>query len=553
MKTIALAISLVCLSLLAFATPPLTQVDLLIRNATIYTADKNMSVVEAMVIDKGRIVATGSEKELRAGYQPKKIVDARKQFIYPGFIDAHAHFVAYAMSLQTVDLTGTESWEECLQRIQTYLKSHPAQPGKWIVGHGWDQNDWKNKEFPDNADLNRLFPDNPVVLQRVDGHAVIANQHALKQAGIVAGQKTDGGDIKVENGRLTGVLIDNAATLVERIIPLPTEDEMRTAIAQAQKNCFAKGLTTIDDCGLDIGTVQFLQKLQSAGTLQMRLYVMLSDSKENLDHIESHGAIKTSQINVRSVKVYADGALGSRGACLLQPYSDEPDQQGFLLSRKEHFDSVAAFLKKVKFQMCTHAIGDSANRLILDTYAKHLPPGNDLRWRVEHAQVINENDFHAFGSHSIIPSVQPTHATSDMYWAEQRLGSKRVKGAYAYQQLLKENGWIPLGTDFPVEDIDPFKTFYAAVARKDSKGFPSGGYQVENALTREQALQGMTIWAAKSNFEETEKGSLEPGKFADFIILDRDIMKVPPAEILKTTVLKTYINGEIVFEQTTSK
>lgn len=276
---------------------------------------------------------------------------------------------------------------------------------------------------------------------------------------------------------------------------------------------------------------------------------MLSDEKTNYDYAAKNGMIKTDRLNVRSFKVYGDGALGSRGACLLQPYNDKPGHYGFLLSSPAHFDSVAKWISDNRWQMCTHAIGDSGNRTILNTYARYLEGKNDLRWRIEHAQVVNQNDFNLFGNYSIIPSIQPTHATSDMYWAGDRLGAERVKGAYAYKQLLQQNGWLPLGTDFPVEDISTFKTFYAAVVRKDAKGWPAGGYQVENALSREEALRGMTIWAAKSNFEENEKGSLEKGKFADFVILDADIMKEAPEKLLSAKVLKTFLNGEKVYEK----
>ena len=276
---------------------------------------------------------------------------------------------------------------------------------------------------------------------------------------------------------------------------------------------------------------------------------MMSDNESNLDSIFSRGKIKSSRLNVRSIKVYADGALGSRGACLLAPYSDNPQRTGFLLSKQTHLDEVAAKIFANGFQMCTHAIGDSGNRVVLSIYSKYLKGKNDLRWRIEHAQVVNKNDVGLFGSNSVIPSVQPTHATSDMYWAIDRIGSERLKGAYAYQQLLKQNNWIPLGTDFPVEDINPFKTFYAASIRKDAKGFPAHGFQIENALTRKEALKGMTIWAAKANFEESEKGSLEKGKLADFIILDTDLLTADPLKILKTIVLKTYLNGELVYEK----
>ena len=328
-----------------------------------------------------------------------------------------------------------------------------------------------------------------------------------------------------------------------------TDEQFKKALQAAEKNCFAVGLTTIDDCGLGFDSVDKIKALQDKGDLKMRLYVMLSDEKKNYDYLEKNGIIKTDRLNVRSIKVYADGAFGSRGACLLQPYTDKPGLSGFLLSSQAHFDSVANYISQKGWQMCTHAIGDSGNRTMLNIYAKYLKGNNDLRWRIEHAQVVNQNDFNLFGANSIIPSVQPTHATSDMYWAGDRLGAERVKGAYAYQQLLKQNGWMPLGTDFPVEDISTFKTFYAAVVRKDAKNFPADGYQMENALTREQALRGMTIWAAKANFEEKEKGSLEKGKLADFIILDNDLMKEVPEKLLQVTVLKTFLGGEKVYEK----
>ena len=420
-------------------------------------------------------------------------------------------------------------------------------PHGWLIGYGWDQNDWVIKDFPTNEKLNELFPDRPVLLTRIDGHAAIANQKALNEAGLKPGHSITGGEVEVKNGKLTGILIDNAVDLVSSKIPASSKEHFKQALLDAQKNCFAVGLTTIDDCGLSYEEVDEIKALQDNGELKMRLYVMLSDDKSNFDYLEKKGIIKTDRLNVRSFKVYADGALGSRGACLLQPYSDKPGHYGFLLSKPEHFDSVANWISQKGFQMCTHAIGDSGNRTMLNIYAKYLKGKNDLRWRIEHAQVVNQNDFILFGKNSIIPSVQPTHATSDMYWAGDRLGNERVKGAYAYKQLLQQNGWIPLGTDFPVEDISPFKTFYAAVVRKDAKGWPDAGYQMENALTREEALRGMTIWAAKSNFEEKEKGSLETGKFADFIILDKDMMKANENELLQITCIENFCGwGESV-------
>ena len=522
------------------------KVSLLVYNATIYTIDSAFSTAEAMVVKDGKILAVGKKAELEKEFDTNEKLDALGKFIYPGFIDAHAHFLEYGKRLQQVNLIGTGNWDEIIEKVKTFAAENKEG---WVTGGGWDQNDWAVKEFPSNEKLNELFPDRPVLLSRIDGHAAIANQKALDLAGIKAGDKLTGGEIEVsQSAKLTGILVDNAVSLIEAKIPAATEEQFNKALLAAQKNCFAVGLTTIDDCGLNYTAVEGIKKLQENGHLKIRLYVMLSDEPKNFDWLEKNGAIKTGLLNVRSFKVYADGALGSRGACLLQPYSDKPGHSGFLLSNPAHFDSVARRIIKNGFQMCTHAIGDSGNRTILNIYAKYLKGKNDLRWRIEHAQVINKNDFDIFGTNSIVASVQPTHATSDMYWAAERLGSERVKGAYAYKQLLQQNGWIPLGTDFPVEDISTFKTFYAAVTRKDAKGWPEAGYQTANALTREETIKGMTIWAAKANFEEKEKGSLEKGKLADFVILDADIMKEAPEKVLQIKVLKTFLNGEKVYE-----
>jgi predicted amidohydrolase YtcJ len=539
-------LSCICFLVVLFSCNNKQKADLLIYNATVYTVDSAFSVAEAIVISGGKILATGKSEELKQQYNATEQIDAKGRFIYPGLIDAHAHFYRYGLSLQTADLTGTTSWNEIIEKIKAFAAAHPDG---WLTGRGWDQNDWSVKEFPTNEQLNTLFPDRPVLLTRIDGHAAIANQKALELAGVQAGRQLTGGSIETKNGQLTGILIDNAISLVGAKIPGPTKEQVQAALLQAQANCFAVGLTTVDDCGLDFNEVEAIDSMQQSGRLKMRVYAMLSDDPNNYDYIFQKGKIKKDRLHVRAFKVYADGALGSRGACLLQPYTDRSGWSGFLLSQASHFDSVANILYNKDLQMCTHAIGDSGNRMILHTYAKYLQGKNDKRWRIEHAQVVNKNDFPLFGQNSIIPSVQPTHATSDMYWAGKRLGPERVIGAYAYNDLLQQNGWIPLGTDFPVEDISPFKTFFAAVVRKDAKGYPAGGYQPENALSREAALRGMTNWAARSNFEETEKGSLEKGKWADLIITDKDLMKAPENELLQIRVLATFIAGEKVFEQ----
>jgi predicted amidohydrolase YtcJ len=520
--------------------------DLLIKNAVVYTVDSAFSMADAFVVSNGKIIAVGKADTLEEKYLAREIIDAQGKSIYPGFIDAHTHFYEYGLGLQQVPLKDIKTWAEVVDTVRLYAERNPEG---WIIGNGWDQNLWPGKKFPDKAKLDSLFPIRPVILNRIDGHAVIANQAALNVAGIKPGQKIAGGEIETINGKLTGVLIDNAIGIVTRKIPDPTEQLTQNALLAAQKNCFSVGLTTVDDCGLPYAMVSTIAALQTQGTLKMRMYLMLADRQENYDYLFKRGVYKTPRLNVRSFKVYGDGALGSRGACLLKPYADQKNWNGFLLSSQKHFADVAKMVAEKGFQLCTHAIGDSANRAILKIYAGALKGKNDRRWRIEHAQVVSPEDLKLFGENNIIPSVQPTHATSDMYWAGQRLGAERLKSAYAYKQLLQQNGWIALGTDFPVENINPFYTFYAAVVRKDLKGYPKGGFQIENALSRQEALKGMSIWAAKANFEEKEKGSIEPGKFADFVILDNDLMKAKPADLPKTNVLKTYINGEKVYER----
>ncbi len=535
----------VLLCLLGMACHSKKTVDLIVHHAHIYTVDSSFSTAEAMAVDEGKIVAIGKNEDILKAYEGKADSNAAGSYIYPGFIDAHAHFLGYGQSLFSVNLYDAAGFEEVVQRLQQFAAAHPGET--WLLGRGWDQNKWPGKTFPVNDRLNQLFPDQPVLLSRVDGHAAIANQKALDIAGIQPGQTITGGTIEVKNGKLTGLLIDKAVALVEDKIPAPSPAAYEKWLTAAQQHCFAQGLTTITDCGLMYTDIDMIEKLQKSNKLQMRLYVMMSDDTANYHHFLKNGPYKTSRLFVKGVKVYADGALGSRGACLLQPYTDKPGWKGFLLSSQAHFDSVAQLLSSTAFQMCTHAIGDSGNRVILQVYNKYLMGKNDRRWRIEHAQVINPQDIDLFGKASIIPSVQPTHATSDMYWAADRLGTGRLKGAYAYKQLLQQNGWLPLGTDFPVEDISPFKTFLAAVFRQDAKGYPPGGFQVENALSREEALRGMTIWAAKADFLEWETGSLEPGKKADFVLLDKDLMHISAQEVLQTKVLATFLEGEKVY------
>jgi len=524
------------------------KAGLIIYNATIYTVDEKFSKAEAVVVSRGKIVATGSSKSLLNRFDAEEKIDAKGKFLFPGFIDAHAHFFGYGLGLQRAKLDDTKSWAEVLSKVKKYADKNKEE---WIIGRGWNQNDWQVKEFPDKKELDKLFSKRPVVLTRVDGHALIANSGALKIAGIKAGDKIEGGEIEIKDGKLTGILIDNAMDFVYSKIPPLTKSQLKKTLLRAQENCFAAGLTTIVDCGQDYESALFVDLLQKNNELKMRLFIMMSDEKKNYDFLFKNGKIKTERLHVCSFKLFSDGALGSGGAYLLKPYSDNPDSKGLLLKPEKHFDTKARLIFENGFQMCTHAIGDAANRMMLKIYAKYLKGKNDRRWRIEHAQIVNKNDFRYFGDYNIVPSVQPTHATSDMYWAGKKLGKKRLKYAYANQKLKDENGWIPLGTDFPIEDISPIKTFYASVFRKDVKGWPEEGFQMENALSREDTIRGMTTWAAKANFEENEKGSIEKGKFADFVLLDTDLMTADEKNILDTKVLMTFVNGEKVFERNT--
>ena len=519
------------------------EADLLVTNARVYTVDDAFSTAEAFAVKDGKFIAVGTTAELQEKYNATEVVDAQGKTVYPGLIDAHAHFYGLGMQMQSVDLTGTNSFKEVVQRITEFQKEKNSE---FIVGRGWDQNDWEVKEFPVKDTLDALFPDTPVAITRIDGHALLANQAALDAAGITADTPAEGGEIEVKDGELTGILIDNPMALVENAVPAPSKENQITALLDAQKEAFQYVLTTFNDAGLDRATIELIDSLQQAGQLDIRIYGMISNTSENLDYYLDREPLKTDKLNVRSVKFYADGALGSRGAALKAPYSDKHNHFGALLSSVEDFKKTAARIAQSQYQMNTHAIGDSANVVVLKVYDSLLSGAEDRRWKVEHSQVIAPEDFQYF-SKNIIPSVQPTHATSDMYWAQERLGAEREKGAYAYKKLLDEAGIIALGTDFPVEKVSPYLTFYAAVARKDTQNYPEGGYMKDQALSREETLKGMTIWAAYSNFEEEEKGSIEPGKFADFVILDQDIMEVSEEQIPAMKANATYLGGKKVF------
>ena len=519
--------------------------DLIVTNATVYTIDDNFSKTESFAVVNGKIASTGTTKEILNKYSSENIINAEGKFIYPGFNDAHCHFNGYGNNLmQYADLRDTKSPEEIYAILK---KHHETFGGNWILGRSWDQNDWEIKDFPDKTGLDELFTDIPVYLVRIDGHAGWCNSKAMELAGINSGSKVQGGEVVLKNGKPSGILIDNAMGLISGFIPEETVEQQQKGLLEAQKNCFAAGLTSVTDCGVSKETILLMQEMQNKGELKMRINAMLNPSKENFDEFVKKGGLKSDRLVVNTIKIYADGALGSRGALLLEDYSDDPGNHGLQIETQEYYESICQLALDNNFIVATHAIGDSANRLVLNTYGKFLKVKNDRRWRIEHAQIINPADFEKFAEFAVVPSVQATHCTSDMYWAGERLGEERLKGAYAYQTLLKQNGWLPNGTDFPVENIEPLYTYYASVFRTDQTGFPEGGWHKKEGLTREQALRSMTIWAAKAAFEENEKGSLEPGKWSDFVVLNTDLLSANPEQVLKTNIESTWIGGEKVF------
>ena len=519
------------------------SVDFIAFNGNIYTVNSDFNTASAFAVKDGKFVDIGNE-EILSKYNTNQKIDLDGSTVLPGLIDAHCHFYGLGLNQSVIDLTGTISFDEIMDKISN-------KDNNIIRGRGWDQNDWKIKEFPNKEKLDLIYPNTPVILERIDGHAYLVNQKALDIAGIDIKTKSTNGTLLSKKGKLTGVLIDGPMSLIDNSFGEISLDNKIKALVSAQEICFKNGLTTVDDAGLSKDIIMLIDSLQKKELLKMRVYAMISNSENDVNYFIENGPIKTNSLNVRSVKVYGDGALGSRGATLKEPYSDDNHNYGKLVTSYKDIKDLADKLAKANFQMNTHAIGDSTINILIDTYSKVLETKTDPRWRIEHSQIIDINDIKGYNN-KILPSVQPTHATSDMYWAEERVGSKRIKGAYAYKALLEKSKVIGLGTDFPVEKVNPFHTFYASVSRKDLNDYPEKGFEFENALSREETLKGMTIWAAYLNFEEKEKGSIEKGKFADFIIIDRDIMKVEINKTPETKVLKTYLSGELVYSKTKS-
>ncbi len=534
------------------ADPPGPAADLIVHNAVVHTLDPEVPRAQALAARDGRIVFVGDDEgALALGGEGTRVVDLGGATVLPGMIDAHAHVQGLGKSLRSLDLVGTTSIEEVAERVRRACESEPA--GSWIYGRGWDQNDWAEARFP-TADQLPECGDHPVYLARVDGHAYWVNRLALERAGIDASTPDpDGGRIERDaKGRPTGVLVDRAADLVRQAVPEPSPQEMQIRVLRAQEACLRAGLTGVVDAGVGRQELNAYHALAEEGMLKIRVYVMLDLEEAGLldAYLSSPPLVGLHDdlLTVRAVKAYSDGALGSRGAALLAPYSDDPDNAGLLVNDPAALEALTTRALAGGWQVGTHAIGDRANRVVLDVYERALAaaPAGDHRLRIEHAQVVDPADIPRFAELGIIPAMQPTHCTSDMPWAGERLGPERLQGAYAWRTFLDAGVRIPLGSDFPVESHRPLWGIYAAVTRQDHAGEPEGGWRPEQRLSIEEAIRGFTVDAAYGSFEEEIKGTLTVGKLADWVVLDRDPMAVPPAELLETRVRMTVLGGQIV-------
>jgi hypothetical protein len=551
---IAVVIALALIGLLLPTLSMKKSADLLLVNGRVYTLDDHGQLAEAMAISNGRIVAVGSSASIQESFTPAQVIDLHGLPVYPGFIDAHGHMEGLGSSLMNVDLRGASSLDEIRRRIAE--EKARKKPGQWIRGRGWDQNLWPSKAFPTHEDIDAAAGDIPVYLVRVDGHAVLVNQAVLNLAGItkMTPEPPGGKILRHRNGEPTGVFVDNAIEMLAQVLPPPSVEDREEALEKAAAQCVSDGLTEVHDMGVDFDGLALYKQLFSGGKIPLRIYAVIEGPGKAWEEYQKSGPeINTFDglLTVRAIKLYADGALGSRGAALIEPYSDDPGNRGLTLTSSSDLKQIATSAAQKGFQVCVHAIGDRANSIVLEVYrdvfnSLHIK-GLDYRFRVEHAQILEQSDIPRFHELGVIPSMQPTHCTSDMGWAEERLGPKRVAGAYAWQSLLKTGVVIPAGSDFPVENPNPLWGFYAAVTRQDQRGLPEGGWHPEERMTREQALRSFTLWGAYAAFQESQKGSIEPGKWADLVVLSDDIMTIEPRNILDASVEMTMVNGRMVY------
>jgi predicted amidohydrolase YtcJ len=518
------------------------SVDLVIHNANVHTMNDQNDEAQAIAIKDGKIVEVGPERQILNRYSAEEEIDVAGKDIYPGFTDAHGHILSYAKQKLSVDLVGTRSFDELLVRVEKYQSKFGR---KFIVGRGWDQSLWNNSELPDNKALNKLFPKIPVCLIRIDGHALLANDALLKLAGITSTSKIDGGIIHIVDNVCTGLLVDNAMNPVYSIIPEFPEKEVRSAILEIQDELYQYGITGVHEAGIENKDISLFKKMIDQDDLNLEIYAMLMPSESNIAFARKNGPYTYKNLIIRSFKVMGDGALGSRGALLKQPYSDQHGHYGVLTTSREEMKRIASICETTGYQMNTHAIGDSTNKILLELYERVFEVNKDHRWRIEHAQVIDPKDFELFSKYAIFPSVQPTHAVSDQRWAEQRLGRTRMIGAYAYKTLLSKFGMLAIGTDFPVELTDPFLTIHAAVKRQNAENFPAGGFYSNEAISLNECIKGMTIWAAFASFQENRIGTLEKGKDATFAIFENPV--IASEEFRPNFAAYTFIKGKKVY------
>lgn len=580
MKSIMLIIFLFALLILVSCQTEIP--DRVFINGKIYSLDENNSIYEAVAVKNGLIIDLGSTAELREKYSTADIIDIEDKVVFPGFIDAHGHISGYGDNLLEINLVGTSSQEEIAAAVKE--KVSQANPGEWIAGHGWDQNDWKEKGWPDHKILDQAASNNPVYLTRIDGHALWVNKKALELASITKDTKDpEGGDIKRDaTGNPTGVLIDNAMSLVYSVLPAVTDEMIQKTVLASVQNLVSHGITSAHDMGVSSRTIEIMKKLADEGKLPLRIHAYIDGPGKTWNEYLEKGSVigyGNNFVTVRGIKLFVDGAMGSRGALMSQPYNDDPKNFGLMLMSEDEIYEVTKNALKNGFQVATHAIGDLGNTIVLNAYERalnELKP-KDHRLRVEHVQVINPKDVERFGNNGIIPSMQPVHATSDMPWAEARLGTERVKWSYAPKLVLKGSPIIAGGSDFPVESPSVLEGIYAGVTRQDKNGYPrnwldvmwlvenkmwvisdagildatvfKGGWYPEQRLTVQEAVNEFTKWAAYAGFEENKKGTIEIGKWADFTILDKDIISIEPKEILNTNVVMTVVDGKIVYEK----
>lgn len=540
------------IAVLALAALPLQATTLLV-NAHIHTMDPARPEATALAWgDDGRLLAVGDTADVKKQYPDGKVEDAKGATVIPGLIDAHGHMLGLGMTHIEVDLVGSTSRAEVVSRLKAAAAK--LAPGTWLIGRGWDQNRWADKHFPNAADLDPAFPDRPVYLERVDGHASWANTAAMKHAtkSLDGDWQPDGGRIERVGKKATGVLVDGAQALVGQAVPPLTHEQTRDAYKAAFADAVAAGLTGVHDPGVSLDDFKVLQEMAAAGEIPLRLYEMADGNHQALDWLCSQGgrwADASGRLQMRTVKLYMDGALGSRGAALLADYNDDHGNKGIFVTSPEAYRTAVEKAYRCHVQVATHAIGDRGNRNVLDTYQAVLGEhaDSDHRWRVEHAQIVALDDIPRFASLHLIASMQPTHATSDMPWAEQRLGAERLKGAYAWQRFIQEKVPLAFGSDFPVEQVNPMLGLYAAVTRQDLNGQPPGGWLPDQRVSRIQALAGFTRGAAYASFMEDQVGALKPGMRADFVVLSGDLLTVSPRQIADLKPLSTWVDGKAVY------